>query len=142
MGAGKLAFEASEGAELVVQYALLDGVNWHFQSAVLRGDDGRAVASYSSQNEAARQLGSALRPALSRLGAVLERIRQQQPAALTAEAGLQRLSLSYLVGRYSVHDESGAELCQWRNAELARKPPAVSGGAQASELRLVSSKKA
>jgi hypothetical protein len=114
----KSVIDEAEGGELIVQFALLDGVNWHFQSATVRSPQGRALASYPTQNEAARLLGSALRPALSRLKAVLDRVRQQFPAALTAEASLQRMSLSYLVGHYAVHDELGAVVCQWSNPEL------------------------
>ena len=64
------------------------------------------------------------RPALSRLKAVLDRVRQQFPASLTAEAQLQRMSMSYLVGHYAVHDESGAVVCQWHNPELRGLVPA------------------
>ena len=121
---GKSVVEDAEGGELVVQFALLDGVNWHFQNALIRSPQGRTLASYPSQNEAARHLGSALRPALSRLKAVLDRVRQQFPASLTAEAQLQRMSMSYLVGHYAVHDESGAVVCQWHNPELRGLVPA------------------
>jgi hypothetical protein len=107
------------GAELIVRYALLDGERWHFQNAVLlSGTNGRSVASYPSANEAARLLGSELRPALSRLQAVLDRLRLQFPNALTAEARLHRMSLSYLVSHYSIHDENGAVVCQWNNPAI------------------------
>ena len=116
--------EVEASAELIVRYALLDGTQWHFQNAELITDSGRTLASYPSSGEAARLLGSALRPALARLKAVLDRLRLQFPAALTAEARLQRMSLSYLVRHYAVQDDAGSIICQWRN-------PAMQATAQA-----------
>jgi len=114
--------ELEAGAELVVRYALLDGAQWHLQNAELISNSGRTLASYPSSSEAARLLGSELRPALARLKAVLDRLRLQFPAALTAEARLLRMSLSYLVRHYAVQDDSGTIVCQWRNPAV---PPAV-----------------
>jgi hypothetical protein len=110
--------ELDAGAELTVRYALLDGVHWHFQNAELVSPQGRILASYPNTSEAARLLGNELRPALARLKAVLDRVRLIFPAALTAEAHLQRLSLSFLVRDYQAQDESGTTLCQWRNPAL------------------------
>ncbi|MDE0855668.1 MAG: hypothetical protein OSA97_14725 [Nevskia sp.] len=110
--------ERDAGAELTVRYALLDRTHWHFQNAELNVDGGRTLASYPSANEAARLLGSELRPALARLKAVLDRLRMQFPDALTAEARLQRMSLSYLVRHYVVLDETGTIVCQWSNPAL------------------------
>jgi len=110
--------ELEPGAELIVRYALLDGAQWHFQNAELVSRAAHTLASYPSSGEAARLLGSELRPALARLKAVLDRLRLQFPEAVTAEAGLQRLSLSYLVRHYAVHDDAGTIVCQWRNPAL------------------------
>lgn len=110
--------ELEAGAELTVRYALLDGVHWHFQNGELLSAQGRVLASYPSSAEASRLLGGELRPALARLKAVLDRVRLQHPAALTAEARLQRLSLSFLVSDYLVQDETGLGLCQWHNPAL------------------------
>lgn len=122
--------EREAGAELIVRYALLDGAQWHFQNAELIGDSGRTLASYPSSSEAARLLGSELRPALARLKAVLDRLRLQFPSALTAEARLLRMSLSYLVGHYTVQDEGGAVVCQWRNPALPGAATSTSNGAK------------
>ena len=110
--------ELEAGAELIVRYALLDGAHWHFQNAELIAASGRTLASYPSSGEAARLLGSELRPALARLKAVLDRLRLQFPAALTAEARLLRMSLSYLVRHYAVQDDGGTIICQWRNPAM------------------------
>ena len=110
--------EVEAGAELIVRYALLDGTQWHLQNAELVTESGRTLASYPSSSEAARLLGSALRPALARLKAVLDRLRLQFPAALTAEARLQRMSMSYLVRHYAVQDDAGGVICQWRNPAM------------------------
>jgi hypothetical protein len=110
--------ELEAGAELTVRYALLDGLHWHFQNGELLTAQGRVLASYPSSAEASRLLGGELRPALARLKAVLDRVRLQHPAALIAEARLQRLSLSFLVSDYTVHDENSLLLCQWRNPAL------------------------
>lgn len=117
--------ELDAGAELTVRYALLDGVHWHFQNAELQSAAGEVLASYPSSAEAARLLGSELRPALARLKAVLDRVRLNYPTALTAEARLRRLSLSFLVGDYLAQDENGNVLCRWRNPALPEpvKPP-------------------
>jgi len=116
------------GAELIVRYALLDGKQWHFSSAELIGGSMRTLASYPSASEAARLLGSELRPALARLKTVFDRVRLQFPAALTAEARLQRLSMSYLVSHYAVQDDSGAVICQWRNPAMPAATEAALGG--------------
>lgn len=116
--------ELEGGAELTVRYALLDGVHWHFQNAELCSEQGRILASYPSSAEAARLLGSELRPALARLKAVLDRVRLNHPTALIAEARLQRLSLSFLVGDYLAQDENGNTLCYWRNPVLPPRPQA------------------
>jgi len=110
--------ELEAGAELTVRYAQIDGVHWHFQNGELTSAQGRVLASYPSSAEASRLLGGELRPALARLKAVLDRVRLQHPTALTAEARLQRLSLSFLVCNYVVQDETGLGLCQWRNPAL------------------------
>ncbi|MDB5973510.1 MAG: hypothetical protein JWR07_270 [Nevskia sp.] len=122
MPATTIKQELEAGAELIVRYALLDGAQWHFQNAELLSAAGRTLASYPTSNEAARLLGSELRPALARLKAVLDRLRLQFPAALTAEAHLLRLSMSYLVRHYAVQDEAGMILCQWRNPAM---PPST-----------------
>jgi len=118
MPLSKMTSELDAGAELMVRYALLDGVHWHFQNAELVSEQGKVLASYPSTSEAARLLGTELRPALARLKAVLDRVRLIFPTALTAEARLQRLSLSFLVSDYQAQDESGVTLCQWRNPAL------------------------
>jgi len=120
--------EVEINAELIVRYALLDGTQWHFLNAELVADSGRTLASYPSSSEAARLLGSALRPALARLKAVLDRLRLQFPAALTAEARLQRMSLSYLVRHYAVQDDAGVMICQWRNPAMPSVVQAPANG--------------
>jgi hypothetical protein len=120
--------ELESGAELIVRYALLDGRHWDFQNGELHAAQGRVLASYPSSAEAARLLGGELRPALARLKAVLDRVRLKHPGALIAEARLQRLSLSFLVGDYIVQDESGQRLYQWRNPALPQREPAPPAG--------------
>lgn len=120
--------ELEAGAELIVRYALLDGVHWHFQNGELVSTEGRVLASYPTPAEASRLLGGELRPALARLKAVLDRVRLTHPDSLTAEARLQRLSLSFLVGDYAVFDETGLRLSQWQNPALpSRGVPAYAG---------------
>ena len=118
--------EKDAGAELIVRYALPHG-EWQFQNAELNTADGRTLASYPSTSEAARLLGSELRPALARLKAVLDRLRLQFPAALSAEARLRRMSLSYLVAHYAVRDAAGGVICQWHNPALAASAVAAPG---------------
>lgn len=119
----KLISELDSGAELIVRYALLDGAQWHFQNAEMHCEQGRTLASYPSSSEAARLLGSELRPTLARLKAVLDRLRLKFPRALIAEARLRRMSLSYVVRHYAVEDESGFTLYQWRNPALPAAEP-------------------
>lgn len=127
MPATTIKQELEAGAELIVRYALLDGTQWYFQNAELLSVSGRTLASYPNANEAARLLGSELRPALARLKAVLDRLRLQFPAALTAEARLLRLSMSYLVRHYAVQDDAGMTLCQWRNPAMPPSTDTQSG---------------
>jgi hypothetical protein len=115
--------ELKPGAELLVRYAMTAEGQWGFQSAEMLSDQaGRILASYPSANEAARLLGSALRPALARLLAVLDRLRLQFPGAFTAQARLQGMSLSYLVSHYQVQDAAGAIICQWHNPAMRAAP--------------------
>jgi hypothetical protein len=113
-----IAAELDAGAELLVRYALQAGVHWYFQNAELRSTQGSTLASYPSSSEAARLLGSELRPALARLTAVLDRLRLQFAAACAAEASLRRVGRSYVVRSYAVRDQNGAIVCQWQNAAL------------------------
>jgi hypothetical protein len=124
--------ELDSGAELLVRYALLDGAQWHFQNADLISATGQVLGFYSSHHEATRLLGSELRPTLARLKAVLDRLRLQFPRSLTAEASLQRMSLSYLVRHYAVQDETGRILYQWRNPALEPPVPAPFAGRRAA----------
>lgn len=120
-----IAAELEAGAELVVRYALQAGSHWHFCAAELRSTRDQTLASYPNAGEAARLLGSELRPALARLTAVLDRLRLQFATAAAAEAALRRLGHSYVVRGYVVRDGAGAVVCQWHNQALAT--PAAHG---------------
>jgi hypothetical protein len=119
MPATLIAAELDAGAELLVRYALQAGAHWHFCAAELRSTQDQTLASYPSAGEAARLLGSELRPALARLLAVLDRLRLQFSAAASAEATLRRLGRSYLVRSYAVHNSAGEVIYLWQNPALA-----------------------
>jgi hypothetical protein len=119
MPATLIAAELDAGAELLVRYALQAGAHWYFCNAELRSTQNQTLASYPSSSEAARLLGSELRPALARLTAVLDRLRLQFAAASSAEATLRRLGRSFVVRGYAVYDGDGAMVCQWQNQALA-----------------------
>jgi hypothetical protein len=114
--------ELEAGAELMVRYALQGGPQWQFCAAELRSVQDQTLASYPNAGEAARLLGSELRPALARLTAVLDRLRLQFVTAVSAEAALRRLGRSYVVRGYVVRDGAGAVVCQWHNQALATPP--------------------
>ena len=114
-----IAAELEAGAELLVRYALQAGAHWYFCGAELRSTGDLTLASYPNAGEAARLLGSELRPALSRLTAVLDRLRLQFTSAASAEAALRRLGRNYVVRSYVVRDAEGAVVCQWQNQALA-----------------------
>lgn len=131
MPATLITAELEAGAELLVRYALQAGAHWYFCNAELRSAQDLTLASYPSSSEAARLLGSELRPALSRLTAVLDRLRLQFAAAATAEAALRRLGRSYVVRSYTVHDAGGGVVCQWHNQALAAPAEAPAAGQRA-----------
>jgi hypothetical protein len=114
-----IAAELEAGAELLARYALQAGAHWYFCGAELRSTRNLTLASYPNAGEAARLLGSELRPALSRLTAVLDRLRLQFTQAASAEATLRRLGRNYVVRGYVVRDAEGAIVCQWHNQALA-----------------------